>query len=100
MQARPCDGITSNNGRCCVGADWYDRYDDNEDSNDGRNDNDNDGFYRIIVPLLVTRGLRPFSLWLAEPSWLGQPLLLRQKVCRSGSSGGIGNSGTAPRGLC
>jgi hypothetical protein len=99
LQAHPWDNITSNEGHCCIGADWYDQYNDNKDSNNVGNDNDDNRFYRIVVPLPVTGGLRPFSLWLAVPSWLGQLLLLQQKVCRGGSSGS-GNSGTAPRGLC
>jgi hypothetical protein len=32
--------------------------------------------------------LRPCSLWLAAPLWLGLPLLLQQKVCCGGSGGG------------
>jgi hypothetical protein len=75
----------SNDSRCCIGANWYDQYNDNEDSDDGGNNNNYNGFYRIVAPSPVTGGLRPFSLWLAAPSWLGQPLLLRQKVCCGGS---------------
>jgi hypothetical protein len=102
LQACPCNDITNDNGHRCVGADWYDQYDDNKDSNNSGNNDNNYGFYRIVMPAPVTGGLRPFNLWLAALSWLGQPLLLQQKECRGGScgSGGSGNLGTAPHGLC
>jgi hypothetical protein len=37
----------------CVGADWYDQYNEEDNSNVGGNNDDNDGFYCVVVPLPV-----------------------------------------------
>ena len=64
----------------CVGANWYDRDDEDSNSNVGENDDDNDGFYCVVVPSPVT-------------GWRTQAKLAGGSISGGSFSGGSGSGG-------
>ncbi len=63
-----------------VGANWYNRYNEDNNSNVGGNDDDNNRFYCVVVPLPVTK-------------WQTQAKLAGGSISGGSFSGGSGSSG-------